>query len=454
MHAVELAGCRQPAVETLADLGHHPVDEIAPVRDQLVVDPPNDIRVRDLGVVLFGQHRRQRVTQRVRLEPIEVLADPAPDPGGLRRLRATERHVLVCRDVGRQVQPTVADQHRGPDHRVERNVVLADEVVTDRVRILPPVAPGLRVARPGRPLPARRQIADDRLEPDIDALARTELVGGQRHTPVKIPGDRPVVQTVLDELQRPVHDMPAPALARFQPRQQVIGKGRQPQEEVRGGPLLRKRTSDLAARIQQDVGVKRTAAVLALVTTSLAVGAERAAADHVPIRQEPASLRIEELDGLPRRDVAGLAEPGEHLLDNLTMVVGHRRGEQVEADPEIIPDTQELRMVTIDDLDRRHAVSIGTDSDRRTVGVAPGHHEDPVSRHPVIARENVSRQIGTGDVPQMGHAVGIWPRHRDQDRSALPRGGDQAAGLGRHAPTVASRTKEPDPAPVRARRHP
>ena len=94
-----------------------------------------------------------------------------PVPFGLALLLAGgEVHVLVRRHVVRQVQPAVAHQHRRPDDRVERDVVLADEVVRPGRRILPERPPGVRVATALRPLLARREIADDRVEPDVDAL--------------------------------------------------------------------------------------------------------------------------------------------------------------------------------------------------------------------------------------------------------------------------------------------
>ena len=84
-----------------------------------------------------GEPHGQYFKEQVRLELVEVFAHPPADARRLGGLRPTEGHVLVRRHVGGQVQAAVPDQHRRPDHRVERDVVLADEVVGGGLRVLP-----------------------------------------------------------------------------------------------------------------------------------------------------------------------------------------------------------------------------------------------------------------------------------------------------------------------------
>ena len=92
------------------------------------------------------------------------------------------RNSLDTTSVGRLSRPrrpggaalvalaVVAEQLGGPDLGVEDDVVLAHEVVGVGVRRLPPLPPRLGVAGAAGPLDRRRQVADDGVEPHVDAL--------------------------------------------------------------------------------------------------------------------------------------------------------------------------------------------------------------------------------------------------------------------------------------------
>src|SRR5205823_13266882 len=118
--------------------------------------------------------------------------DGGANASALGRFLAAHVHVLIGRHVVGQDHVAAAEQDRRPDNRVERNVVLTDEVVLTTTGILPEALPGGRVAgRPG-PFDGGRKIAATRLEPDINTFvvpARTDL-GRQRHTPAQIARDR------------------------------------------------------------------------------------------------------------------------------------------------------------------------------------------------------------------------------------------------------------------------
>ena len=100
---------------------------------------------------------------------------------------------LVGRDIVRQVEAAVAHQHGRPDDGVEEDVVLADEVVALGIAL-----PRSRATFSGSPLVfgpflAGGEVADDGLEPDVDALV---LKAGHRHrdAPFDVAGDGPVLQ--------------------------------------------------------------------------------------------------------------------------------------------------------------------------------------------------------------------------------------------------------------------
>ena len=175
---LERASCRDLPVEISIAQREDPVDQVAPGGDQLVVDPADDLLVAEVGVVLLGEDRGDRVSECVGLEPLGVPARSTARPRGSPSLLTVEGDVLVGGDVGGQVETPVAHQHRRPDHRVERDVVLAHEVVGLGFGVLPPPLPGLGVAAALRPLLGRRQIADDGVEPDVDPLARPESSTG------------------------------------------------------------------------------------------------------------------------------------------------------------------------------------------------------------------------------------------------------------------------------------
>ena len=175
--------------------------------------------------------------------------------------------------------------------------------------------------------------------------------------------------------------------------------------------------ADPAARVDEVDGVERPAAVLALVAAGPWVAAVRAGALDVAVGQEPLRLRVVHLLAGLDVDVAALAQPGEDVLGHPAVVVGHRRGEQVERDAELVPLAEELGVEALDDLDRLDALLVGPHRDGRAVGVAARHHQHVVAPAPVVAGEDVGRQVGAGDVAEVLRAVRVRPGHGHEDRA-------------------------------------
>ena len=114
----------------------------------------------------------------------------------------------------------VAEQHRRPDFGVKDDVVLTHEVIGLRIAgclRLPPRTPGLGIPAALRPLHGRRQVANDGVEPNVEALVETvapPLEGNRDAQVVARDGAQlEVVQQVGEELQ----DVGAPLRLLLQP---------------------------------------------------------------------------------------------------------------------------------------------------------------------------------------------------------------------------------------------
>ncbi len=171
--------------EALGDHGRGPVDQVAPAGDELGVVAGDEVGPGERGVRGLGAGRADEVAQRVGPVAGQEVADVEHVPAAGRELLVAHREVLARDDLGRQVEYAVlprlaaavalagvGEQLGRPDLGVEGDVVLAHEVVGQRLGVVPPVAPAIRLALAARPLDRRRQVADDRVEPDVETLGR------------------------------------------------------------------------------------------------------------------------------------------------------------------------------------------------------------------------------------------------------------------------------------------
>ena len=117
------------------------------------------------------------------------------------------------------------EQHRGPDHRVEAQDVLAEQLPARR-----PQARGQVLAGAG--VRERGGVVDERVDPDVDRLVG---IPRQRHAPVDgLARDRDVLQAALDvrahlvEARLRQHERRIGGVA----REQRIGVGREAEERV------------------------------------------------------------------------------------------------------------------------------------------------------------------------------------------------------------------------------
>src|SRR5207302_10573190 len=131
-----------------------------------------------------------------------------------------------------------------------------------------PLLPSIRVAPLRRPFDGRRQVADDRVEPDIDLLVRVFLPARQGN------GDAPIEVArygsrleVANELEGVLAHVRTPVVMALDPRLQLVTKRRQVEEEVLGFLELDGRVAAALVRIDQVDRVELVAAVLALVAS-------------------------------------------------------------------------------------------------------------------------------------------------------------------------------------------
>jgi len=170
-----------------------------------------------------------------------------------------------------------------------------------------------------------------------------------------------------------------------------------------------------AARVQQLICVVGPSTIVALIAPRAFIVAVRTDAFDVAVRQPlPAIDAVELGHDIAINDLM-LQVLEKHLLGDGPVVfrVGFR--EQIEADPQLLHHLHVARVVAVHHLTRRDTLLLGAHRDRRAVGVGAGNHQHVVPAQPVIAREDVRRQIGASDVADVHVAVAIRPGDADED---------------------------------------
>jgi hypothetical protein len=151
------------------------------------------------------------------------------------------------------------------------------------LRLLPILAPAVRVARKVGPFHCRGDVAYGCVEPYVEALVlKTGL--GDRHAPFDVACYGPLLQATLYHAQHEVSHRVAPVVLRGHPRPQAIGEFREVEVEVRGLAYLYGSTGDLGVRVYELVGFVPASAVVALVAASLLVTAHGTGPLDVAVR--------------------------------------------------------------------------------------------------------------------------------------------------------------------------
>src|SRR5437870_1673885 len=157
--------------------------EVSPGRDELIVIAANEVGPREIAVLRLGTGQHQVEAQRVGVIARQKVVDIDDHPTAGRKSAALHRQELARDDVVRELQRlapaacdpsavAVAEQDRGPDRRVEDDVVLPHEIEMARLWILPPVAPCIGPSDHSGPLDRGGEVADDRVEPYVHPFVR------------------------------------------------------------------------------------------------------------------------------------------------------------------------------------------------------------------------------------------------------------------------------------------
>src|SRR5262249_15154839 len=200
--------------------GQHAMDQVPPGRDQFVVGTAYELSPREIRITSLGQYGGNVEAHRIGVVVREEVREPDGPPPTLTELRFLKGHEVIGWDIVRQVQALArivfvnaahAEQLRRPDHRVKRDVVLAKEVIDAGGGIVPPRLPRLWLPAVMRPFDRCRQIANDILEPDVEALC---VPTRQWHgnAPVEIPRHRAPLQATADVIAGEVEDARPPMM--------------------------------------------------------------------------------------------------------------------------------------------------------------------------------------------------------------------------------------------------
>lgn len=272
---------------------------------------------------------------------------------------------------------------------MERDVVLGHElgVAHGVVGLVPPRLPvaGLTVRGGVRPFLRRTDVLDRGVEPDVEDLALGRQlrpgVGRDRHTPVQIPGDGPVVQALGQPLAGDRGRQLRPLLlVERHPRLDLVLELRLEQEQVLGlTDLQLGGTADRRTGVQQVGRVEHAGAVLALVAAGLVVAAVRTGALDVPVGEEAAVDGRVDLADRPFLDEAVLVELAREVLRDLDVLLRGTASEVVEGELEAVVDGLLVAVGLRAELGHRQPGRLGRQLGRRPVLVGRADVEDVVT---------------------------------------------------------------------------
>lgn len=170
-----------------------------------------------------------------------------------------------------------------------------------------------------------------------------------------------------------------------------------------------------AARVDQLKGIEQAAAVIALIAARVGIAALRASAFDEAVGQEALLGLAVELALSLAVEVAARVEGAEDILRDAMMILSIGVGEQVVTDAARLEGVQKAHVIILKERARRHAALIRLDQDRCAVRIRAADHQHAVALQPMVAREDIGRQIGACHMPDVQIAVGVGPSHRDVD---------------------------------------
>ena len=314
-------------------------------------------------------------------------------------------------------------EHGGPEEGVEVDDVLADEVDDVAVGVPRPV----RLDVLGwhlllRPVLGGAQVADRRVEPDVEVLG--VLAGDLEAEVRRVAGDVPVAQGLREPAVDRAADLGLQG-ARGGPPLEELLVVREAHEVVRARAAHWRHLAAALVPAEGAVGLEQIGGVIGgpalLAGVTILVARITLGADplDVAVWEEPlVDLAVELLDGA-QVDGAGCFQGLEERARVLLVLRRVRRVELVEGDPEggVVPLV--LFVEPRDELLGRHPCLGGAHLDRRAVGVVGAE----VDRLAAGGLERAYVDVGLhrlDEVAEVDAAVGVRQRHGDE---GLGRGG-------------------------------
>ena len=299
-------------------------------------------------------------------------------------------------------------EHGREDDAVEDDVVLADEVHHFGLFVLPVFLPV------GRQVLGRRDVADRRVEPDVEHLAFGPF-DRYGNAPVQVTAHRTRLQTAVEPALALPIDVGFPLFVPFEdPFAQETLVLVQRQIPVLGGAFHGYGTRYGAVRVDQFVRRKGRSAFFALVAVGAVVAAAGAGAHDIAVGEERLGFLVVVLLRGPLDEFAFVVELAEEL--RRCRGVGLRRGARVDVERHAEPFERRFNqlVIAIDDLLGRDALFAGLDGDGHAVLVAAADRDHVVSFQAQVARVDVRRDIDARQVADVYRAVGVGQCRGDE----------------------------------------
>ena len=274
----------------------------------------------------------------------------------------------------------------------------------------------------------RRQIADGRVQPDVEEFAgrvrdwNPEVRRVARDVPIAeriLAGSSEPFAGLVDHLRLEPSGCIEPGAEKFD----ALGI-RQPEEIVVGGLHQRLCAGQRRVWVDQIGGRVDDAADLACVGILVFRVAVRAFALDVAVRQEHGLHRVVELlDRLDVDESRGL-QPEVDVLGKRRVLRRVRGIPVIEPDMKAIEISRPVRRDACDQRLGRDALGLGLEHDRRAVRVVGADEMHGVAAHPLEADPDVGLDV-LHDVPDVQRAVRIGQGRGDEEcarhRRSLPR---------------------------------
>ncbi len=351
---------------------------------------------------------RQIVSDQVRIVLLEDAGHIDRSSAALGELSAAEHEILVGGYVIGEVQAALAHEYGRPDYRMERDVVLAYEIVMFDLWVLPELLPVVRPADDLRVLYGGAEVSYDRVEPDIDHLPVPSF-HGHGHSPAHISGDRPVVQALVQPVLREGLDVGPPVVLPRDILQKPLPESAQLQEEMLRLPYLGHVAALYAVGLLQVSRLERRAAGVALVAPDVDRAACGAHPLDITVGKEPAAVGAIILVGLLGVKISVAQKVQEEFLDHFVMGIAVCLVEKGILYAQVLDRLLVDLMVPFGHRLRSGVLFFGRDGYRGSVLVGTAHHQDLVAGKPVVPAEYIRRQKGTGHVSQVYLSVCVRP---------------------------------------------